>query len=211
MPEPEFDQLLRFFKALGNESRLKIVGILANREATVGDLADLLELREPTVSHHLAALKELGLVQMRAEGNAHVYALDERGLLDLRKDVFSRAGMASLVQDVDRASWKQKILQTFVIDDRLTQIPAQHKKRLVILQWLALKFEPGVRYPERALNEVIKRYHPDAASLRRALVSWKFMAREGGIYWRIPEEEQLQALSDEATGDENVLQVLREA
>ena len=70
--QAQFQQLLRFFKALANESRLKIVGILANREATVGDLADLLDLRAPTVSHHLAVLKELGLVRMRAEGNAHI-------------------------------------------------------------------------------------------------------------------------------------------
>ena len=210
MSQPEFDQLLRFFKVLGNESRLKIVGILANREATVGDLADLLDLREPTISHHLAALKELGLVQMQAVGNTHIYSLDEDALIDLKKDVFSRAGMASLVQDVDASSWKQKVLQTFVIDDRLTQIPAQRKKRLVVLQWLARQLEPDVRYSERELNEAIKRYHPDSASLRRALVSWKFMRREGGVYWRVPEDEQLQALTGEVTGDENVLEVLRE-
>jgi DNA-binding transcriptional ArsR family regulator len=209
MSQPGFDQLLRFFKALGNESRLKIVGILANREATVGDLADLLDLRAPTVSHHLAALKELGLVQMRSEGNTHVYWLDEDALIGLNKDVFSRDGMAALVQDVDASSWKQKVLQTFVIDDRLTQIPAQRKKRLVILQWLARRFEPGVRYTERELNEVIKQVHPDASSLRRALVSWKFMRREGGVYWRVPEAEQLRTLTGELTGDENVLQVLR--
>jgi hypothetical protein len=210
MSQPDFDQLLRFFKALGNESRLKIVGILANREATVGDLADLLELREPTVSHHLAALKELGLVQMWTEGNAHIYALDESALNDLKKDVFSRSGMAALVQDVDAASWKQKVLQTFVIDDRLTQIPAQRKKQLVVLQWLARKFKLGVRYPERELTEWIKRYHPDASTLRRALVSWKFMERQGGVYWRVPVDEQLRALAGEVTGDQNVLQVLRE-
>jgi hypothetical protein len=208
MSQPEFDQLLRFFKALGNESRLKIVGILANREATVGDLADLLELRAPTVSHHLAALKELGLVRMQAEGNTHVYWLDEDALNELKKDVFSKDAMAALVQDVDRASWKQKVLRTYVIDDRLTQIPAQRKKRLVVLQWLANKLDPGVRYSERELNEAIKRYHPDAATLRRALVSWKFMQRQGGIYWRLPEAEQMRALTDEVTADENVLEVL---
>jgi hypothetical protein len=167
-------------------------------------------LREPTVSHHLAALKELGLVRMQVERNTHIYSLDEDGLMDLKKDVFSRAGMASLVQDVDASSWKQKVLQTFVIDDRLTQIPAQRKKRLVVLQWLARKFELGVRYPERELNEVIRQAHPDASSLRRALVSWRFMQREGGVYWRVPEAEQLWALTDEVTGDENVLEVLRE-
>ena len=209
MSQPEFDQLLRFFKALGNESRLKIVGILANREATVGDLADLLDLREPTVSHHLAALKELGVVQMQAVGNTHIYSLDEDALIDLKKDVFSRAGMASLVQDVDASSWKQKVLQTFVIDDRLTQIPAQRKKRLVVLQWLARQLQPDVRYTERELNEALKRYHPDSASLRRALISWVFMRREQGVYWRVPEAEQLEALAGEVTGDENVLEVLR--
>jgi len=210
MSQPEFDQLLSFFKVLGNESRLKIVGILANREATVGDLADLLDLREPTISHHLAALKELGLVQMQAVGNTHIYSLDEDALIDLKKDVFSRAGMASLVQDVDASGWKQKVLQTFVIGGRLTQIPAQRKKQLVVLQWLARQLEPDVRYTERELNAALKRYHPDSASLRRSLIGWKFMQREGGVYWRVPEDEQLRALTSEVTGDENVLEVLRE-
>jgi hypothetical protein len=159
------------------------------------------------VSHHLAALKELGLVRMHAEGNAHIYQLDEGALVDLKRDVFSREGMASLVQNVDPSSWKQKVLSTFVIDDRLTQIPAQRKKRLVILQWLARKFEPGARLTERELNEVIKRHHPDTASLRRELVSWKFVQREGGVYWRVAEEEQLAALS----GHEVAMEVLIES
>ena len=201
-----FQQLLRFFKALANESRLKIVGILANREATVGDLADLLDLQEPTVSHHLAMLKELDLVHMHAEGNTHVYWLNEEALIDLNRDVFSRQAIAALVEDVDEHSWKRKVLQTYVIDDRLTQIPAQRKKRLVILQWLARKFEPGVRYPEAELNEIIKRHHPDTAFLRRAMIEWKFMRREKGVYWRVPEAEQLDLLS----AHESVVKVLRD-
>ena len=60
MPEETFNMLLEFFKALGNESRLKIIGLLANREYTVGDLAGELDLKEPTVSQHLSPLaKEL--------------------------------------------------------------------------------------------------------------------------------------------------------
>ena len=105
--------------------------------------------------------------------------------------------MASLVQDVDPASWKQKVLRTFVIDDRLTQIPAKRKKRLVILQWLARKFEPGVRYPEPELNEIIKRHHPDTASLRRAMIEWRFMRREKGVYWRVlPEPRDAQPVGE---------------
>lgn len=65
MSNDQFQRLLNFFKVLGNESRLKILGLLANQERSVGELAALLELREPTVSHHLATMKELGLINVR--------------------------------------------------------------------------------------------------------------------------------------------------
>ena len=194
MSESAFERLLSFFKALANESRLRIVGILANREASVGDLADLLAIREPTVSHHLSILKELDLVRMEAHGNVHVYSLNEDALIELKKDVFSPTHVAAMVQDVDARGWKDKVLETFVIDGRLTQIPAQRKKRIVILQWLAEKFKPGERYTEREVNEILEQVHPDVASLRRYLVSWGFMARDHGIYWRVPPEEQLASL-----------------
>ncbi|MDF1521817.1 MAG: metalloregulator ArsR/SmtB family transcription factor, partial [Trueperaceae bacterium] len=71
----EFERLLGFFKALANETRLRIVGILANREASVGDLADLLEVREPTVSHHLKQLVDVGLVRAEKRGRWTYYEL----------------------------------------------------------------------------------------------------------------------------------------
>lgn len=59
----------------------------------------------------------------------------------------------------------------------------------MILRWLAGQFEPDVRYPERAVNDLIKRYHPDAATLRRELIGHNFLRREGGRYWRTTEDE----------------------
>jgi hypothetical protein len=195
MSEQEFERLLSFFKALANETRLRIVGILANREASVSDLADLLEVREPTVSHHLSILKELDLVRMEAQGNVHIYSLNEDALLDMKKDVFTPQHVAAMVEDVDARSWKDKVLETFVMDGRLTQIPAQRKKRIVILQWVVEKFKPGERYSEPEVNEILEELHPDVASLRRYMVSWHFMARDHGTYWRLSREEQLEALA----------------
>ena len=91
MGQEEFETLLNFFKALGNESRLKIIGILANRECTVRELATLLDLKEPTVSQHLNMLKDAGLVAMHPEGNHHFYSLNVSALTSMNKDVFSRA------------------------------------------------------------------------------------------------------------------------
>jgi hypothetical protein len=78
----------------------------------------------------------------------------------------------------------EQVLQTYTRDGRLIQIPRQLAKRRVILDWLAQNFEPGVRYPEREVNEVLARYHPDTAALRRYLVDEEFMQREAGQYWR---------------------------
>ena len=183
MEQDKLEPLLRFFKALANKSRLKIVGILANRECSVSDLADLLDLRESTVSHHLAMLRELGLVRLQAEGNTHIYWLNQEALIQMNKDLFSTESLSTLVQGVDEQSWEDKVLSTFVIDDRLTQIPARFKKRQVILRWLADKFEFDRRYAEREVNEIIQRHHPDYASLRRYMIESKLMQREKGVYW----------------------------
>ena len=59
MGQEDFQTLLKFFKILGNENRLKLVGILANGDHTVSELAAMLDVKEPTVSEHLLALKEL--------------------------------------------------------------------------------------------------------------------------------------------------------
>lgn len=191
MENDAFQTLLRFFKVLADESRLKILGILANRECSVEELAAILKLKEPTVSHHLAKLKELKLVQMRPDGNIHLYQLDTEALQNISKEIFTPANMASLVADVEGEAWERKVLNNYLQGERLKEIPASRKKRLVILKWLASQFEMGVNYPERAVNEVIKRSHPDCATLRRELIGNQLMQRENGIYWRLPEPSQI--------------------
>ena len=187
MAAADFHMLLRFFKVLANESRLKLVGILAQRECSVEELATLLELKEPTVSHHLNKLKELHLVQMHPDGNTHLYRLNSEALQELSKAMFTPSQMATLVGEVKPEAWEDKVLNNFLQGDRLTEIPASRKKRLVIVRWLARKFELEVNYPERTVNEIIERHHPDYATLRRELIGYQMMQRDSGIYWRLPE------------------------
>ena len=192
MRKEQFQTLLQFFKALADESRLKIVGILANQECSVEELAVILKLKEPTVSHHLSRLKEVNLVTMRPEGNSRFYQLDREALQNISKEIFLPEKIASLIEDVDVEAWESKVLSNYLetnannIEEvqRLKEIPASRKKRLVILKWLANKFEEGVQYPERTVNETLKRYHPDYATLRRELIGYQLMQRENGVYWR---------------------------
>jgi DNA-binding transcriptional ArsR family regulator len=193
MNKEQFQTLLQFFKVLADESRLKIVGILANQECSVEELAALMQLKEPTVSHHLAKLKELNLVTMRPDGNSRLYQLDSEVLQRISKEIFTAEKIASLMEDVDTEAWESKVMKNYLEADtdglnrmqRLKEIPASRKKRLVILKWLAKKFDAGVQYPERTVNEILKGYHPDCATLRRELIGYQLMQRENGVYWRI--------------------------
>jgi hypothetical protein len=69
-------------------------------------------------------------------------------------------------------------------DGRLRTIPTKLSKLMVVLDHLAQEFEPGHTYPEAQVNEVLQRFHPDYAALRRYLVENGFMTREDNVYWR---------------------------
>jgi hypothetical protein len=191
--EPQaFQTLVQFLKVLAHESRLKLLGLLADQERSVSELAELLDLKEPTVSHHLARLQELDLVQMRPEGTTHRYRLNRQTLHHLSREIFTPEQVTSIGENVVNETWERKVLHTYLVDDQLTKIPETRKKRDVILKWLVTQFEEGVRYPEAQLNTILKRYHPDTATLRRELIGSKLMQREHGIYWRISPGEDRQ-------------------
>jgi hypothetical protein len=78
-----------------------------------------------------------------------------------------------------------RVLRVFVRDGRLTSIPTVHSKRLVVLDWVVQRFEPGRRYSEQMVNLMLAEAHPDTAALRRYLVDDEFLSRANGEYWRI--------------------------
>lgn len=82
-----------FLKALAHESRLMILCILAEGEKSVGELEDILSLRQPTVSQQLARLRADGLVSTRRDGKAIYYNLaseEARAVIGAIYDVFCR-------------------------------------------------------------------------------------------------------------------------
>ena len=81
-------------------------------------------------------------------------------------------------------AYAERVLRAFLPDGRLVSIPARHRKRRVVLTWLADHFRPAVRYRESTVNEILQRYHPDYVVLRRYLVDEELMQRQDGLYWR---------------------------
>ena len=195
-PEERIETLLRALKTLADLSRLRILGAVATQERTVEELADLLELKAPTVSHHLARLRELDLIETRADGVTRWNRLNSAGIERLAKLLAAPEMVAAAAAEVEGATWERKVLRDFLDESdppRLREIPAQRKKRQVILRWLADQFEWERDYSEKEVNALLKRRHEDTATLRRELIGERLMARDSGRYWRSepPSEETL--------------------
>jgi biotin operon repressor len=183
--------VLQFLKALAHESRLRLLGLLATREHSVQELAAGVALKEPTVSHHLAMLREAGLVTLRQDGNTHWYGLNQKALSRLSRAVFARDQLAAFAGA--EINQDDRIVRNYLTPEgRLKAFPATLKKRRPILAWLAKQFEEGRDYPESEVNELIERRHHDRETFRRELIGHHMLARKNGIYWRLPESEWIR-------------------
>lgn len=192
MQTQERKLLLNMMKVLADERRLELIGWLKKGEYKVHDLAGLTGVTEPTISHHIAKLRSVGFVNLRQEGPQHFYSLNTERLGEFKQ----------LVQHIDTLpetpefddSWvdaleftdeEKRVLKVFVIEGRLRKIPNQNKKFLVVLKWLANRFETNRDYSESEVNSILAQHHEDFALLRRELVDYGYLRRErgGGRYW----------------------------
>ncbi|HEX2993627.1 MAG TPA: metalloregulator ArsR/SmtB family transcription factor [Anaerolineales bacterium] len=182
------EELVTFFKALADANRLKIVGLLAEKPYSVEELAAVLQLKPPTVSHHLAKLAEVGLVKSHAESYYNVYQLDQAALDAKTRSMFSQQELSSVASEVDADAYDKKVIKDYTRrDGSLKTLPSQRKKLEATLRYVVRAFEVGKRYSEKQVNEILSGYHEDTATLRRELVGYGLMQREGGggEYWRV--------------------------
>ena len=182
------EELVTFFKALADSNRLKIVGLLAEKSYSVEELAEMLQLKPSTVSHHLARLSEAGLVTARSESYYNVYQLDQSVLEQKARTMFSNGELSSVTAEVDLEAYDKKVIHDYSRrDGSLKTLPSQRKKLEAVLRYVVKAFDMDKRYSEKQVNDILKRYYEDTATLRRELVGFGLMQREGGggEYWRI--------------------------
>lgn len=177
----EIATLVEFFKALADATRLRIIGLLAVEERSVDEIATLVDVRPPTVSHHLSKLKKLGLVSVRSEGNTRWYRLELENVERLAREVLAGDGLTTIGDEVESAAedaYALKVMQTFMEGDRITQLPRQWRKKMVLVRYVAQQFEPERSYTEAEVKAVIAPIHADHVTLRRLLVDVKWMVRD---------------------------------
>lgn len=75
----------KIFKGMGDPSRMKILYILTESSLCVCDIAQVLDMTQSLVSHHLRTLRNLNLVKFKKQGKQVIYSLDDDHVLDLLK------------------------------------------------------------------------------------------------------------------------------
>lgn len=186
------DALLAFFKALSDPNRLRIVGLLAHRPHTVDELATVLDLKPSTVSHHAKKLAAAGLVEGRADGHYHVYALCLSTLQASARRLLSEETLREVADDGNDA-FDRKVLAAFLdAEGRITAIPMKRKKFDVLLRHALKLFDEHGEWTEQAVNARLKGLTDDVATLRRGLIDHGYMVRSpsGSCYRRTTQGER---------------------
>ena len=180
-------ELLAFFKALADENRLKIVGLLAQQPYSVEKLAEALGIGVSTASHHLSKLAKAGLVRADVDGHYYIYSLQTDNLHKMAERLLKSEDLPRLSIEPGEDAFERKTLSAFLDSEgRIKSFPMQEKKFLVLLKYVSETFEPGIRYTEKQVNEILSRFNEDTALLRRNLIDYGLMKREssGRSYWR---------------------------
>lgn len=187
----QLDKIVNYHKALADPNRMRMMLLLSQGEMNGQMLADKLNLSQPTVTHHAAKLRESGLIKERRDKNTiyftlYPYLIKEHAEASLN---FIFKGESTMVETDSKQKLKDSVMKNFFTKEgRLRSIPAQYKKKLIVLQHLVEQLEKGRKYQEKEINEFIKQYHEDYATIRREFIMHDFMYREEEVYELNPTE-----------------------
>jgi biotin operon repressor len=186
----QLNRIVSFYKTMGDPTRVRIIALLANGPLHGQAIAGKLGLTPPTITHHLKKLRDIHVVFEKRDKNTIYFHLNEKIIREHAKELTQMLEKKEdLSNMVELSLEKQKVIQNFFTKDgKLKNIPSQRKKRLMIFEHIVQGLEPGKKYAEKELNEYIKQFHEDYATIRREFIINQFMYRENGIYELNPEE-----------------------
>ncbi|GGD76496.1 DUF2087 domain-containing protein [Paenibacillus nasutitermitis] len=191
----QLDKIVNYHKALADPTRIRMIILLAAGELTGQELAGKLFLSTATITHHAAKLRAVSLLHERREKNAIYFSLDRYflkqyagsllALLQEQEQEPYTEEAASLEEKNERL--KQSVLRNFFSGEgKLKHIPAQLKKKRIVLESLAERLEEGRSYSEKEINGFIKQFHDDFATIRREFIMHAYLYRDHEVYERNP-------------------------
>lgn len=192
-------EMLTRLTALADETRLRILELVAqSNEISAQEIMARLDLTQSTVSRHLKQLRPY-LVEQRGEGASKVYMFSplqfDVTLSALEQLSVGRTEYTQPVLPKEPVQYSQELRRFLDSEGRVTYWPAKVKDKLVLLEYLAAKFEPARTYSEKEVNALLLQHmHPtfrDFVTIRRALYDYQWFDRErdGSQYWLAPRRD----------------------
>lgn len=196
----QLNRIVNFHKALADTTRVRILALLAKEPYHGLALAERLGITPSTITHHMAKLRDAGLIKSRREKNTIYFYLEEKTLqrdAQATIDVILQSVTPGVIVqeeemfilDTRKEKEREAVLRNFFTPDgKLKQIPVQRKKKCIVLERLLEGLEVGRKYSEKEINEHIKTFHSDYATIRREFIINHYLYRENGIYELNPQE-----------------------
>jgi hypothetical protein len=191
----QLDKVVNYHKALADPTRIKILILLADGELKGQVLAEKLFVTPATITHHATKLREASLINERRDKNSIYFSLNHYFIKNnatatenlIYRKVNSKGGK-DILHDEHKQMKESIIKNFFTTEGKLKNLPAQLKKKLIVLELIVSNLEKGRKYNEREINDFIKNFHEDFATIRREFIMHQFMYRENQIYELNPQE-----------------------
>jgi hypothetical protein len=191
----QLDKVVSYHKALADPTRIKILILLAEGELNGQILAEKLYVTPATITHHAAKLREASLINERRDKNTIYFSLNhyfiKNNATATENLIYRKAGSngGAELMDGDHKRMKESVIKNFfTTEGKLKHMPAQLKKKLIVLEHLVSGLEKGRKYSEKEMNVFIQHFHEDFATIRREFIMHQFMSRENQIYELNPQE-----------------------
>lgn len=191
----QLDKVVAYHKALADATRIKMLIMLADGELNGQVLAEKLGVTPATITHHATKLREASLINERRDKNTIYFSLNHYFIKSnanaTEQLIYRNAGQevgAESMED-NHKRLKDSVIKNFITaDGKLKHVPVQLKKKLIVLQHIVSQLTKGQKYSENEINEFIKCFHDDFATIRREFIMHQLMFRENEIYELNPEE-----------------------
>ncbi|NEZ43682.1 metalloregulator ArsR/SmtB family transcription factor [Paenibacillus alvei] len=189
----QVEKVVAYHKALADPTRIKMLILLAEGERNGQDLAEKLFVTPATITHHASKLREASLINERREKNTIYFSLNDYFLKNnaaaAMNLIYRGAEGGTEIMNEDQQRMKDSVIRNFISKEgKLKNIPSQLKKKLIVLKHMVSNLEMGRKYSEKEINEFIKAYHEDFATIRREFIMHQFLYRENDLYEMNPRE-----------------------
>ena len=181
-PPADLSTVVTLFKGLADPTRLRMVAAMVERPRCGQDLAAEIGIAPATVSHHLKVLERAGLLVETRQPPYVFYQVDLEAMQRAMRSVTTPKRVKELASTAAIDDDTRDVLRAFFDGPRLRALPAQRRKKEIVLEEILRRVPRRKEYEEQELNRFIEVVFHDYCTVRREWIMGRYMTRERHVY-----------------------------